>query len=91
MILKFFKSLANIPNDKLLHFFYGTISGFVLVSLFSGIGVLLCLAIAVLKEVYDFIRYADIVAKDFNFIDSLKDIAFTVAPSIMMILVQVFK
>jgi hypothetical protein len=99
MISKFFKSLANIPNDKLLHFFYGSIFGFILVSLVSGLGVLLCLAIAVLKEFYDLIVKSEIqneywyypLKNKYYLKQSLKDIAFTVAPSIMMLFVQIFK
>lgn len=50
----FFKKLALIPNDKLLHSFYGTlvyaIIALVDVTLAFGITVL----VAISKEVYDF-------------------------------------
>lgn len=49
----FFKKLALIPNDKLLHSFYGTVI-YSLLSFYSPIvAILTVIFVAIAKEVYD--------------------------------------
>lgn len=60
----FFKKLALIPNDKLLHSFYGTVI-YLLLSLFSPIvAILTVIFVAIAKEVYDEIVYGGFDWKD---------------------------
>lgn len=60
----FFKKLALIPKDKLLHSFYGTLI-YLLLSLFSPIvAILTVIFVAIAKEVYDEVKY-----KSFDFVD----------------------
>ena len=60
----FFKKLALIPNDKLLHSFYGTVI-YLLLSLFSPIfAILTVIFVAIAKEVYDEVKY-----KGFDIVD----------------------
>jgi hypothetical protein len=72
------KKLATIPNDKLLHFFYGSLIGFV--CLYFGLNTLLSsiivLSIATAKEFYD---------KNLTGFDVV-DLLFTVAPLILYII-----
>ena len=71
----FFKKLALIPNDKLLHSFYGTVI-YLLLSLFSPIfAILTVIFVAIAKEVYD-----EIVFSGFDW----KDIIATIAIPIML-------
>lgn len=64
-----FKKLALIPNDKLLHSFYGTVI-YLLLSLFNPIvAILTVIFVAIAKEVYDEIKY-----KGFNIIDIIATI-----------------
>ena len=86
---KFLKQLANIPNDKLLHFFYGTIIGFVCILFFGLGGFVLTLFIAVLKEIIDYFRYGKLGRK-FSIQESCKDILFTGTPAIMMVIISLF-
>ena len=59
-----FKKLALIPNDKLLHSFYGTLI-YLLLSLFSPIvAILTVIFVAIAKEVYDEIVYNGFDWKD---------------------------
>lgn len=66
-MVSFFKRLSNIPTDKLLHSFYGTLV-YALVSLVDfTLALWITLLVAVSKEVYDFkvkgkFSFADIVA-----------------------------
>lgn len=65
----FFKKLALIPNDKLLHSFYGTVI-YLLLSLFSPIfAILTVIFVAIAKEVYDEIKY-----KSFDIVDIIATI-----------------
>lgn len=65
----FFKKLALIPNDKLLHSFYGTVI-YLLLSLFSPIVAILAVVfVAIAKEVYDEVKY-----KSFDIIDIIATI-----------------
>lgn len=60
----FFKKLALIPNDKLLHSFYGTVI-YLLLSLFSPIiAILTVIFVAIAKEIYDEIVYSGFDWKD---------------------------
>ena len=59
--------LASIPNDKLLHIFYGVLIYLVAALISPVFGVIAVVVIAVSKEVYDEIKYGgfdwvDIVA-----------------------------
>jgi len=68
------KKLASIPNDKLLHFFYGSLFSFVAIHFLEGrLAVLAIFVLAVLKELYDM--------KKTGF--SVADIAFTTVPAIL--------
>ena len=69
----FFKKLALIPNDKLLHSFYGTVI-YLLLSLFSPIvAILTVIFVAIAKEVYDEIKY-----KSFDIVDIIATILIPV-------------
>lgn len=60
----FFKKLALIPNDKLLHSFYGTLI-YLLLSFYSPIvAILTVIFVAIAKEVYDEIVYSGLDWKD---------------------------
>jgi hypothetical protein len=89
MIENFFNKLANIPNDKLLHFFYGSIIGFCCVALFSWMGVLMTLGLAILKESLDIIE-DDVKEEKPNFKESVIDIMFTIIPSILFLVIDLF-
>jgi hypothetical protein len=68
------ETLASLPADKMLHFFYGSLFSFVAIHFLEGrLAVLATFVLAVLKELYDM--------KKTGF--SIVDIAFTVAPAIM--------
>jgi len=71
------KKLANIPQDKLLHFFYGAIISFILGLFIPQLYVILAvLLIAVAKELHDlFIKRTKI--------DYL-DIVFTLIPAFLI-------
>lgn len=78
---KLLKKLSNVPYDKLLHFFYGTLMGAPLVAFTNP---LLSLAIIIVisfgKELYD-----DLSGKgNLEFMDAV----FTVLPVILMNLVK---
>lgn len=66
-MVSFFKKLSSIPNDKLLHSFYGTLI-YALVSLVDfTLALWITLLVAVSKEVYDFsingkFSFVDIIA-----------------------------
>ena len=66
-MVSFFKKLSDIPNDKLLHSFYGTLI-YALISLIDcTLALCVTLLAAVSKEMYDFrlngkFSFADIVA-----------------------------
>jgi|TARA_R110002020_G_scaffold164281_1_gene350814 ABC-type lipoprotein release transport system permease subunit len=87
---KFLKQLANIPNDKLLHFFYGTIIGFICILFFGVGGFVLTLLIAVLKEIIDYFRYGKMGYWKFSIQESCKDILFTSTPALMMVIISLF-
>jgi len=74
---KLFNYLSNVPQDKLLHFFYGTLIAAPLVAftnpLISSAGVIF---IALGKELYD-----DLSGK--GNIEAM-DVVFTIAPVVIM-------
>lgn len=79
----FFDWLALIiPKDKLLHWFYGTTNGFILVSLFDIFGVVAVFGIALAKEIIDVILYSK-EGKKYEIKGGLLDILATVIPSIL--------
>ena len=52
--MKILKTFGNIPHDKLLHFFYGTIITFISVLIFGLKGLWITVVIAAVKElIYD--------------------------------------
>ena len=46
------KKLSNIPKDKLLHFFWGTILSFILILYCGIVGMIIALIIPAIKELY---------------------------------------
>jgi hypothetical protein len=87
MIKQFFTKLAQIPNDLLLHFFYGTILSFPLVALFNLWGIAFVLLIAYGKEIIDFI-IKDSSGNEYNFKRSIPDVIFTIAPAVLFYLIK---
>lgn len=74
---KILNKLANIPHDKLLHFFYGTLMAAPLVAFTSPlISLAAIIVIALGKELYD-----DLSGKG-NI--EVMDVVFTIAPVIIM-------
>jgi len=68
------ETLAALPKDKMLHFFYGSLFSFVAIHFLEGrMAVLATFVLAVLKELYDM--------KKTGF--SIADIAFTTIPAIL--------
>ena len=60
----FFKKLALIPNDKLLHSFYGTLI-YALASVFNPTyAIILTILVALAKEIYDELKYGGFDWKD---------------------------
>lgn len=78
---KLFKKLATIPNDKLLHFFYGTLITYGLIALEIELIVILVIVLGFgfAKEVYDKIN-----TSVFNF----TDIIFTIASPLILFLID---
>lgn len=65
----FFKKLALIPNDKLLHSFYGTCI-YLLCSFINPLfGIISVIIVAIAKEIYDEVKY-----KSFDFVDIIATI-----------------
>ena len=65
----FFKKLALIPNDKLLHSFYGTLI-YALLSFINPLAAILTvIIIAIAKEINDEVKY-----KSFDFVDIIATI-----------------
>ena len=56
--------LASIPNDKLLHIFYGVLIYLVAALISPVFGVIAVVVIAIAKEVYDEIVYGGFDWKD---------------------------
>jgi len=80
-IKQLFSTLNKVPNDKLLHFFYGTILSFVGFLLIGDGALVVVAAIAAAKElVWD-------KAMSKGNCD-VKDFAYTVVPAIMMLIIK---
>ena len=76
--MNFLNKLANIPHDKLLHSFYGTLT-YIIISFFShDVAMLLVTILAVSKEVLDEKKYGGFDWKDI--------VATTIIP--MMLYIQ---
>lgn len=86
MIKKTFHILSKITKDKLLHFFYGSVLGFIFVLPFSWFGIMLTLQIAVVKECIDFIFY-DNDGRYYKAKEGLLDILYTTMPSILFYII----
>ena len=72
---------SNIPKDKLLHFFYGTILSFIFIIVFGIKGLWLVVIIAAAKElIYDW--YMGKGNPEFN------DFTFTCIPVIMFLILK---
>ena len=72
---------SNIPKDKLLHFFYGTILSFIFIIVFGIKGLWFVVVIAAAKElIYDW--YMGKGNPEFN------DFAFTCIPVIMFLILK---
>ena len=77
---KTLKTFGNIPQDKLLHFFYGTIISFIAVLIFSIKGLWITVVIAAAKElIYDKLM------KKGNC--DILDFVFTCIPCIMFLII----
>jgi|TARA_B110000908_G_C10035970_1_gene349564 hypothetical protein len=80
-IKQLFSTLNKVPNDKLLHFFYGTILSFVGFLLIGDGALVVVAAIAAAKElVWD-------KAMSKGNCD-VKDFVYTVVPAIMMLIIK---
>lgn len=63
-----FKRLAQIPHDKLLHSFYGTLMYSLLVFVSTPLlSLILVTCVAVAKEVYDEVTYGGFSPADIGF------------------------
>jgi hypothetical protein len=80
-IKQLFSTLNKVPNDKLLHFFYGTILSFV-GFLFLGDGALVVVAaIAAAKELV----WDKAMGKGNC---EIKDFIYTIVPAVMMLIIK---
>lgn len=78
---KLFNYLSNVPQDKLLHFFYGTLMATPLVAFTNPlISSAFVMMVAIFKELYD-----DLSGKG-NI--EVMDVVFTIAPVIIMNIVK---
>lgn len=78
-MLKILNKMSNIPKDKLLHSFYGMLLfliGWVLINIYFGL--LFTIVIAIIKEVYDEIKY-----KGFSFYDLIATILLPILVSLI--------
>ena len=64
MLDRMIKLLANIPHDKLLHSFYGTLIYICVSFVDSSFALLVVALIAIVKEVYDRVDYGKFDWKD---------------------------
>ena len=75
-----FEAMSALPNDKLLHFFYGSLFSFVAFHFMDGlVAFWTVFGLAIAKEVYDVSITKFTKLTRF----SVADVAFTVAPAIM--------
>jgi len=77
---KILEKISNIPNDKLLHFFWGSILSFVFILILGIKGVFLTFIIAIAKEFYDWYSKKGT--------PELADFIATIIPAIMFIIVN---
>ena len=89
MLNKFIETLAKIRYDKLSHYFYGSIAGFIFTMLFKWFGVIIVLVLALLKEVFDIIEDYQ-KGNELRIRDGIIDTAFTVAPAIFFCHIYLF-
>ncbi len=80
-IKQLFNTLNKIPNDKLLHFFYGTILSFVGFLLLGDIALVVVAAIAAAKELI----WDKAMGKGNC---EIADFIYTTAPAIMMLILK---
>jgi hypothetical protein len=80
-IKQIFSTLNKIPNDKLLHFFYGTILSFVGFLLLGDIALVIVAAIAAAKELI----WDKAMGKGNC---EIADFIYTTAPAIMMLILK---
>jgi len=80
-IKQIFSTLNKIPNDKLLHFFYGTILSFVGFLLLGDIALVIVAAIAAAKELI----WDKAIGKGNC---EIADFIYTTAPAIMMLILK---
>ena len=80
-IKQIFSTLNKIPNDKLLHFFYGTILSFVGFLLLGDIALVVVAAIAAAKELI----WDKAIGKGNC---EIADFIYTTAPAIMMLILK---
>lgn len=72
--------ISNIPNDKLLHFFWGTVLSFLFIVTLGIKGVILTFVIAFVKELYDWYTKKGT--------PEIMDFAATIIPAIMFVIVN---
>tara|TARA_R110000772_G_scaffold233754_1_gene345307 strand:- start:247 stop:492 length:246 start_codon:yes stop_codon:yes gene_type:complete len=77
---KILEKISNIPNDKLLHFFWGSILSFVFILILGIKGVFLTFIVAIAKEFYDWYSKKGT--------PELADFIATIIPAIMFIIVN---
>lgn len=80
-IKQLFSTLNKIPNDKLLHFFYGTILSFVGFLLLGDIALVIVAVIAAAKELI----WDKAMGKGNC---EIADFVYTTAPAIMMLILK---
>jgi len=80
-IKQLFSTLNKVPNDKLLHFFYGTILSFVGFLLLGDGALIVVSAIAAAKELV----WDKALGKGNC---EMADFIYTVAPTVMMLIVK---
>ena len=78
--MKTLKTFGNIPTDKLLHFFYGTIISFISILIFGVNGLWITVIVAAAKEII-----WDWLMKKGN--PELLDFIFTIIPAGMFLIV----
>tara|TARA_R110000822_G_scaffold22436_1_gene70411 strand:- start:249 stop:494 length:246 start_codon:yes stop_codon:yes gene_type:complete len=77
---KILEKISNIPNDKLLHFFWGSILSFVFILILGIKGVFSTFIVAIAKEFYDWYSKKGT--------PELADFIATIIPAIMFIIVN---
>jgi len=77
---KILEKLSNIPNDKLLHFFWGSVLSFLFILILGVKGAALTFVIAFAKEFYDFYLKKGT--------PEIADFIATVIPALMFIIIN---